>query len=249
MNSHAEQNWLLVLGARSDIARAVAHRYAKEGWNIYLAGRRATTFEADKHDLENRYTIKTEVLEFDALDYDGHNHFIKTLNPFPHTVLCAFGNLFDQKTIEKDWEKAASTIDVNYKGAASILHHVANEMEERGAGTIIGISSVAGERGRASNYYYGSAKAGFTALLSGMRGRLKPKGVHVLTVKPGFVHTAMTEGLDLPEKLVASPERVAKDIYKAAKKKRATLYTPWFWKWIMLIIRWLPEGIFQKMKN
>lgn len=249
MNSKAEQNWLLVLGARSDIARAVAHRYAKEGWNIYLAGRRADTFEADKHDLENRYSIQARALEFDALNYDEHAQFVNSLSPAPDAVLCAFGNLFDQKITEQDWEKAASTIDVNFKGAASILHHVANGMEERGEGTIIGISSVAGDRGRASNYYYGSAKAGFTALLSGMRGRLKPKGVHVLTVKPGFVHTAMTEGLDLPEKLVASPERVANDIYKAAKKKRATLYTPWFWKWIMLIIKWLPEGIFQKMKN
>ncbi|MFK7968821.1 MAG: SDR family oxidoreductase [Bacteroidia bacterium] len=240
---------LLVLGARSDIARAVAHRYASMGWNIILAARKAGSLEPDVQDLRIRHKVNVSTVEFDAVDFDSHVSFVQNLQTFPDTVLCAFGYMKDQQEVAQSWPLASETIMVNYAGAASILHHIANAMEQRGAGTIIGISSVAGDRGRATNYYYGSAKAGFTALLSGMRGRLKPKGVHVLTVKPGFVATAMTEGLDLPQKLVASPERVAADIERAARKRKAILYTPWFWRYIMLIFKWLPESIFQKMKN
>lgn len=240
---------ILILGSRSDIARAVAHRYAAEGWNVMLAARNASRIEADCSDLKYRYEVNAIALEFDAMDIESHEAFVQNLSVLPDVVLCAFGYLADQQEAEKDWVKAANTIAVNYTGAASILHHVANAMQARGSGVIAGISSVAGERGRASNYYYGSAKAGLTALLSGMRGRLKPHGVHVLTIKPGFVATAMTEGLDLPQRLVASPERVAKSIHKAIKKKKSNLYTPWFWRWIMLIIKWLPEGIFVNMKN
>jgi decaprenylphospho-beta-D-erythro-pentofuranosid-2-ulose 2-reductase len=240
---------ILILGARSDIARAVAHRYAAEGWDVMLAARNSSRIEADCKDLRNRYGIEARALEFDATVTESHEAFVQALNPLPEVVLCVFGYLADQQEAEKDWTKAAKTIAVNYTGAASILHHLANAMEARGSGVIAGISSVAGERGRASNYYYGSAKAGLTAFLSGLRGRLKPHGVHVLTIKPGFVATAMTEGLDLPERLVASPERVAKDIHKAIQKRKANLYTPWFWRWIMLVIKWLPEGIFVKMKT
>ncbi|MEZ4686504.1 MAG: SDR family oxidoreductase [Bacteroidia bacterium] len=240
---------ILILGARSDIARAVAHRFAAKGWNVDLAARNAQRIEADCLDLKNRYGIEARCLHFDATSIDSHEAFVTNLNPLPDVVLYAIGYLADQKEAEKDWPRASNTIAVNYTGAASVLHHLANAMEVRGSGLIAGISSVAGERGRASNYYYGSAKAGFTALLSGMRARLKPAGVHVLSIKPGFVQTAMTEGLDLPPKLVASPERVAKDIHTAIIKRKNNLYTPWFWRWIMLIIKWLPEGIFMKMKN
>lgn len=240
---------ILILGARSDIARAVAHRFAAQGWNVGLAARAAQRIEADAQDLRHRYDIQAHCLQFDATNTESHKAFVQALNPLPDVVLCAFGYMEDQQLVEQDWEKAANTIAVNYTGAASVLHHMANAMQARGSGVIAGISSVAGERGRASNYYYGSAKAGFTALLSGMRGRLKPHGVHVLSIKPGFVATAMTEGLDLPQKLVASPESVAKDIHKAIDKRKANLYTPWFWRWIMLIIKCLPEGIFVKMKN
>ncbi|MCL4128207.1 UNVERIFIED_CONTAM: hypothetical protein GTU68_062310 [Idotea baltica] len=120
-------------------------------------------------------------------------------------------------------------------------------MENRKEGTIVGISSVAGERGRASNYLYGSAKAGFTSFLSGLRNRLAGKGVHVLTVKPGFVDTAMTEGLDLPGPLTAQPQQVARAVFKAVGKKKNTLYTLWMWRYVMLIIRNIPEAIFKKL--
>jgi hypothetical protein len=114
---------------------------------------------------------------------------------------------------------------------------------------IVGISSVAGDRGRASNYWYGCAKSGLTAFLSGLRQRIQNSGVRVLTVKPGFVRTAMTANLNLPPALTSTPEKTASDIVKAVSKKQPVLYTPFFWFWIMLIIRGLPEKIFLKLKN
>jgi len=138
-------------------------------------------------------------------------------------------------------------MDTNYTGVVSLFNIIANDFEKRKSGFIVGISSVAGDRGRKSNYIYGSAKAAFTAYLSGLRNRLYDAQVHVLTVKPGFVSTKMTEGMDLPEKLTAQPEEVAEDIYKAQQKGKNVLYTKWIWRWMMLIIRSIPEFQFKKM--
>jgi decaprenylphospho-beta-D-erythro-pentofuranosid-2-ulose 2-reductase len=159
-----------------------------------------------------------------------------------------FGYLGDQQQAQEDWEEAAKILQVNYTGAVSILNHLTEEMVARGKGCIVGVSSVAGDRGRSSNYFYGSAKAGFTAYLSGLRNRLSSQnaGVHVLTVKPGYVRTAMTEGMELHPLLTASPKQVAEDIYRAVLKRKDVIYTRWMWRYIMLIIKWLPEFVFKK---
>ena len=237
---------VLILGAKSDIARAIAHQFAAKGYNLILAARNSERLQSDVSDLQIRYGRDAKILEFDALDYDSHESFYQAISPKPDVVFCVFGLLGDQAKAEHDWAHAQEIINVNYQGALSILHHVANDMEERKKGIIVGISSVAGERGRASNYFYGSAKAGFTAFLSGLRNRLAKKGVHVLTVKPGFVDTAMTEGMNTPAPLTAKPEAVAKAVYKAVRSKRNVLYTKGTWRHIMLIIRNIPEFIFQK---
>jgi short-subunit dehydrogenase len=138
-------------------------------------------------------------------------------------------------------------METNYIGLALLLGQFANDFEKRGHGCIIGISSVAGDRGRKTNYIYGSAKAGFTAFLSGLRNRLYGFGVRVMTVKPGFVRTTMTEKMDLFEKLTATPEQVAQDVYKAYTKGKDVLYTLWFWRWIMLAINNIPEFIFKRL--
>lgn len=238
---------ILILGANSDIARAIAHQYAQEGNRLLLAARNSKRLEADVSDLSIRYNGEAEILEFDALAYAQHQAFYNQLSSKPDIVFCVFGYLGKQEDAQMDWPQAKEIMETNYLGAASILHHVANEMESRGEGCIVGISSVAGDRGRASNYLYGSSKAGFTAYLSGLRNRLSKKGVHVLTVKPGFVKTAMTEEMDLPPLLTAMPETVAKDIIKAVRKRKNTLYTKWMWRYIMMIIRHIPEFIFKKM--
>jgi len=242
-----ENKYVLILGGTSDIGLALAHQYAKAGYYIYLASRRVERLEKDAADIRIRYQVEVILLEFDALKFDLHASFCEALNPFPVISICVFGFLTDQLEAERDWNAARLMIDTNFTGATSILHHLANGAEEQGEGTLVGISSVAGDRGRASNYYYGSAKAGFSAFLSGLRNRLVKKNIHVLTVKPGYVRTKMTAALVLPGLLTANPEKTAEDIFYAVKRKRNVLYTKWMWRYIMLIIRNIPEFIFKRL--
>lgn len=238
----------LILGATSDIAKAIAHKYAAEGYNLVLAARNSGRLAEIATDLKIRYKIDATTAEFDALDFASHDDFYAALNPKPDAVVLVFGYLGDQDKAQADFAEAQQIIHTNYTGAVSILNIVANDFELRQAGTIVGVSSVAGDRGRGSNYIYGSAKAGLTAYLSGLRNRLAKSNVHVLTVKPGFVRTKMTEGLPLPGPVTAKPEQVAKDIYNADQKRQNQIYSLWMWRYLMLIIRNIPEPIFKKMK-
>jgi len=241
-------NWLLILGGRSDIAKAVAHKFAGNGFNIYLAARNHQELERDVKDIEIRYQIKAQSVEFDVLDFNSHQAFYDSLQEKPFGVVCSVGYLGNQKKAELDFNEADKIIRTNYSGCVSMLSIIARDFEKRQTGVIIGISSVAGDRGRQSNYYYGSAKAGFSAYLSGLRNRLSKSNVPVLTVKPGFVDTKMTEGMGLPPLLTAQPEEVADDIYRAWEKRKDVVYTKWFWRWIMLVIKNIPELLFKKMK-
>jgi short-subunit dehydrogenase len=240
--------WLLILGAKSDIAKAVAHRFAREGFDLLLAARDHGDLEPDLKDIYVRYGVRAEALEFDALDYEGHETFYEGIPANPIGVVCVAGYLGDQELAQKDFKEAETILDTNYKGCVSILNIIASDLETRREGFIITVSSVAGDRGRQSNYLYGSAKAGLTAYLSGLRNRLQKSGVQVMTVKPGFVNTAMTEGMGLPSLLTAEPAEVAEDIYRAFQKKKDVLYTKWFWRYIMLIIRNIPERVFKRLK-
>ena len=136
----------------------------------------------------------------------------------------------------------------NYIGPALLMGALAGRFEERGSGVLVGVSSVAGDRGRATNYVYGSAKAGFTAFLSGLRNRLARTGVHVITVKPGFVRTRMTEGMDLPARLTATPDEVAAAVVEAIRRRRDVVYVRRVWRLIMLIVRALPEPLFKRLR-
>ncbi len=240
-------NTLLVLGGSSDIAKAIAHRYAKAGWNIVLAGRNPKLLSEDARDIEIRFRVQGRAVGFDVLKPSAHGKFYATLSPQPDGVVCAVGTMGDQGLSQADFAEAERIIDTNFVGCVSILNLIANDFETRKRGFIIGISSVAGERGRGSNYTYGSAKAAFTAYLSGLRNRLARAGVQVLTVKPGFVHTKMTERLMLPAMLSTHPTYVGKEIYDAQQRGADVLYTKWFWRWIMLAIRLVPERIFKKL--
>ena len=156
--------------------------------------------------------------------------------------------LLERKAGEADMAAARLVLRSNFEGPAGILGLIANRFEARGSGTIVGISSVAGDRGRATNYVYGSAKAGFTAWLSGLRNRLAGTGVHVLTVKPGFVATAMTEGMDLPERLTAQPQAVGRAVLRAVRARRNVIYVKPVWRLAMLVIRSIPEAVFKKLR-
>ncbi len=156
--------------------------------------------------------------------------------------------LGDQHEAEQNWLQCKHIINSNYTGAVSILNVIANDFERRKKGVIVGISSVAGERGRQSNYLYGSAKAGFTAYLSGLRNRLFHHGAHVVTVKPGFVRTKMIEDIRTPGPLTASPKQVALSVSSAIRKKRNTVYVLSIWSLIMFVIKLIPETIFKRLK-
>lgn len=239
-------SWLLILGAKSDIGRACAHEFAAHGYNVALTGRNGKELEADASDLAIRYKVETIAMDLDVTDLASHEKLLKALPAFPDVVLSMVGYMVDSDTARFDAKEREQIFQVNFTGPAQFLSLVANRMEEEKKGAIIGVSSVAGDRGRQSNYAYGASKAGFSAFLSGLRHRLFQSGVHVMTVKPGFVATRMTAGMDLPARLTASPEKVAKDIFRAYQKKTDVLYTIWIWKYIMLIIKHLPEPIFKR---
>ncbi|RYG40296.1 MAG: SDR family oxidoreductase, partial [Chitinophagaceae bacterium] len=177
-----------------------------------------------------------------------HAAFYSEIEEKPDVAICVFGLLGENEKAVDDWDQASQIIHTNYTGAVSILNIIARDFAARKEGSIVGISSVAGERGRQSNFLYGSAKAGFTAYLSGLRNSLYHKGVHVVTVQPGFVYTKMTEELSLPKMLTARPEEVAEAVFNAVQKKRNVVFVKWFWKYIMLMIRNVPEVMFKKMK-
>lgn len=239
---------VLILGAGSGMATALARKFAGLGHSLILAMRDIDAAQALADTLRSETGAACKAVAFDAEATASHAAFYAALDPRPGIVVCAFGLLPDQATAQDEPGGGLKALAVNYTGAVSILEEAARDLEPRGTGSIIGISSVAGDRGRASNYFYGSAKAGFTAYLSGLRNRLHASGVHVLTVKPGFVRTKMTEGLPLPAPLTASAEQAAEGIFKAWHKQRNTVYVLGRWRWIMLIITLLPEGIFKRLK-
>ena len=243
-----ERSTVLILGATSDIGRAIAHEYAMHGYALKLAARDSTRLNRDAEDLHVRHDVPVSIYEFDALRTGAHERFVDSLHPLPDTAICVVGLLGDQKESERKVEAAEVVLRTNFIGPANVLSILANRFEARGYGTIVGISSVAGDRGRASNYIYGSAKAGFTAFLSGLRQRLHSKNVKVVTVKPGFVATRMTKNLDLPILLTARPEEVAARIYTADQKKTNVIYVRWIWRPIMLALRALPEWVFVRIR-
>lgn len=245
----SERKTLLVLGGVSDMGYAIASVYAQHGWRIILAARTNVDVARNVGDLALRYNAEVSSAVFDACRIDQHKAFLDSLVVLADTAVCVVGYMGDQAKAEADAAHAAAVMCANYEGPALLLGEIANRMAVRGSGTIVGVSSVAGDRGRKSNYIYGSAKAGFTAFLSGLRHRMAGLGVHVVTVKPGFVRTKMTAGLKLPGLLTAEPAEVGRAVYKAAElRKQDVIYVRPVWQIIMAIIRNIPERIFKKTK-
>jgi decaprenylphospho-beta-D-erythro-pentofuranosid-2-ulose 2-reductase len=242
---------IVILGATSAIARAAAIELGLRGYDLILASRDIEENQALASDVQVRTGANVAAFPFEAEDMPSHEAFFARCRAhfddgLEGAILC-FGYLDDQKHAQHDFKIARRTIDVNYTGAVSILELFAGHFEEHKKGFICAVSSVAGDRGRQSNYFYGSAKAGLTAYLQGLRNRLYRAGVAVTTVKPGFVDTKMT--FAKPNLMLVAPaEKAAKDIVKAALKGKDVVYTPWFWRYIMLIIQHVPEAIFKRLK-
>jgi short-subunit dehydrogenase len=240
---------ILILGSNSDIGISVAHLFAEKGFDVLMAGHRFDKIQEETIDrIKSTKKVDCIFLQFDGLDLESHGLFCDNLPKIPEVVLCLFGYLGNQDVAESKWSEAEKILKVNFLGQVSILSRIAHVLQIRGKGCIIGISSVAGDRGRGSNFFYGSAKAGFSAFLSGIRNKLFSKGIHVVTIKPGFVRTKMIEGLETPKLLTASPNEVAKACWNAFSKKRNVIYVKPIWRLIMQIIQLIPESIFKKMR-
>lgn len=242
------ETWI-ILGASSAMARAFARDMATAGHHLLLCGRDMDDIGRNADDALLRGAASAKAVRFDMRDSDGWQAIVDDVRVTtgPVNVAVFAGSMPPQEEIESDPSLLQGMVTDNFTGAAEFLLLIAPTMEERGAGSVVGVGSVAGDRGRLGNYAYGAAKAGFHTFLSGLRNRLGRSGVHVMTVKPGFVDTAMTWGLE-GMFLVASPEDVSRDIQRGLRKKRNFIYTPIFWLGIMTIIRTVPEFIFKKLK-
>ena len=242
---------VLVLGATSAIAIAYCRRLASGGAAFVLVGRRGERLETIAADLEARGAREALAVVSDLSDMAScesrFREFCARLD-MPDQVLLAYGVLGDQGQAEDDADATRAIIDVNFTSAALWLQMAAKHLPRDKPRSIIVISSVAGDRGRRSNYVYGAAKAGLSTFAEGLAHRLHGTNLHVLTVKPGFVDTPMTAHLERGGLLWASPDQVAEGIEQAVRKKQAVAYTPRFWWPIMTIIRLLPRPIFFRTK-
>lgn len=241
---------ILIVGANSAIAEATARQFAARGDALCLVARDPGRLAALAADLAVRGAVRTATATLDVTDFAAHASVIdaaeRELGGLD-TVLIAHGTLSDQQACESDIDALRREFDINALSVMTLLTPLAKRFAAQGFGDIAVISSVAGDRGRMSNYVYGSAKAAVTAFLSGLRQRLQKSGVNVLTIKPGFVDTPMTQ--DFPKgALWAQPDDVARGIVKAIDKRRSTVYLPWFWWPIMFVIRHVPEFVFKRVK-
>jgi hypothetical protein len=239
---------ILIVGATSTIAEQTARRFAAAGDALFLTGRNEERLAAIADDLGVRGapTVGTQVM--DADDLAAHGPMIdaaETALGGLDTVLVAYGTLPDQAACAADPAAAVAAWHTNAVSVIALLTDIANRFERQAHGTIAAISSVAGDRGRASNYVYGSAKAGLNAFMDGLRHRLFAAGVQVVNIRPGMVDTPMTADFDKGP-LFASPEKVGADIHKAIEKGTPVCYTPGFWRLIMAIIRAVPRAIFHR---
>ncbi|WP_102110526.1 SDR family NAD(P)-dependent oxidoreductase [Oceaniglobus roseus] len=239
------ETWIL-LGATSSMARALARALAGRGAALVLAGRDMADLEATAADCLMRGAASAEAVRFDARDPSTFQPILDGLGEGVVNAAVFVGSMPPQSAIDADPALIDGTVTDSFTGPARFLQMLAPLIEARGAGCVVGLGSVAGDRGRIGNYVYGAAKAGFHTYLSGLRNRLTRAGGHVVTVKPGFTDTAMTWGIE-GMFLVASPDAVAANILKAVEKRRDVIYTPGFWRLIMLIIRAIPERMFKKM--
>ncbi len=239
---------VLVLGARSDIARALAHALAARGHPLQLAARDADDLGADRDDYALRYDVPVTLHSLDITKPDSFDAMIAGLPTQPRIVISAVGLMGDQDSNAADPDLAMQVFATNFTGPSLFCENIARRMDAAETpAALIGISSVAGDRGRARNYVYGASKAGFSAYLSGLRQKYASRPLLVMTVRPGFVATSMTEGMDLPAKLTTTPEALASRIIRALDKGRP-VHVDLLWRVIMGIITHLPERIFMRLK-
>lgn len=241
---------ILIIGATSAIAHHTAINFAQSGWELHLVARNNEKLDIIRQDILARHKTQISTYKQDALDFDNHqvlfDDVLKNADSLD-AVLIAHGTLPNQEETQNEPEQIRKEFDINALSVMSYATIAAEYFEKKKSGNISIISSVAGDRGRMSNYVYGAAKSAVSAFASGLRARMQKSGVNVLTVKPGFVDTPMTDNVE-KNFLFANPKDVGKAIYDAIINEKDVLYVPGFWKIIMLIVKSVPESIFKKLK-
>lgn len=241
---------ILIVGATSAIASACARRWAKAGASFFLTGRDSLRLDQLSADLRGRGAKATFVFTMDVTHVaDQRRMLAAAADRFEciDVALIAYGTLTDQAVCERDGEKIRDQMEVNCVSVMTLLSFLARQLEAQGHGTLAVITSVAGERGRRSNYIYGSAKAGLSTFCEGLNARLSRAGARVVDIRPGFIRTPMTSDIAFPAVLSASSEAAAQRITTGLNKRASVLYVPWFWRLIMLVIRMIPTRIFNRM--
>lgn len=234
---------VLVVGATSSLAQALCRVLARTGYRLVLCGRDEAELELLSADIAARFQVHCGVQAADLLANDfSPDILLSRAGDIQHVVIAAGDMGASDPT---DIPNLATVMRINYTVPAQIATRAAQQLAEKKSGTIVIISSVAGDRGRQSNYAYGSAKAALSTFTSGLRNRFFKQGVHVMTVKPGFVDTPMTWGMHSP--LIARRDAVAEKIVAAMRKKKDAIYVPAFWALIMFIITHIPERIFKRL--
>jgi len=242
---------IAIFGATSAIATALARRYAANGCQIFLAGRREDELRRLAADLEVRGAEAVTLASANLAEPAAHAEVVALAShtlPEVDAAILAWGTLTDQTRAEEEPDYALAELKNNFHAPAALLLRLARWLEPQGNGVIVVLTSVAGDRGRRSNFVYGAAKGGLQRFVEGLRHRLAGTGIAVLDVRPGFVATPMTAHLERKGPLWASPERVAADIEAAIARRRAVVYTPWFWRWIMAVVTILPRSLFHRTK-
>ncbi len=240
---------IVILGATSAIAEQTARIFARRGDALFLVARNTEKLASIADDLKVRGADRCETFCADLNDTNTHQQLIHTAKEKLGEIdilLVTYGTLGDQKKCEADFNQTLSELQTNCLSVLSLLTLFANYFEQRQSGCIAAISSPAGDRGRQSNYIYGTAKGALSVFLQGLRNRLNKSNVHVLTIKPGFVDTPMTTEFKKGP-LWVKPDVIARGIVRAIDKQKDVVYLPFFWRYIMLIIKLIPEKIFKKL--
>ena len=242
----ANMDNILIIGAKSELAQQIARRYASKGYGLYLCGRGIDSLSQFSDSLIENFGIEVTLLELDINEFDTHQSFIESLKEIPAGVICAVGNYPNQIEAQIKPKVLVQCIHTNYAGPASLLNLLSNKMKKIKKGFIVGISSISGERGRKKNYIYGSAKCAFTSFLSGLRNELFDYNIHVSTIILGFIKNKEKQS-GMKKVLSVDPNIAAEKIFEAQQKNRDVVFIMWPWKYILIIIKLIPEFIFKRL--
>ncbi len=245
------QKCLLVLGSKSEIAINTVYLFAQDGYDIILSSRNSIELKDSCEEIIKLYGVRCYLVELDILDIDKYSDILNNMPLLPTVVLCAVGKMSAMNSdVDINNGNLSNIINTNFTSNVNFIEEFIETYVNKYPKinfSIISISSVAGERGRAKNYIYGASKSGLTQYLSGLRQKYYNKNLRVITVKPGFVKTQMIKNIETPNLLTVTPKKMASIIFKSFINKKDIVYGP-YWRYIMFIIKLMPEFIFKKLK-